>query len=195
MPITVLLLAAVALTIAVVVGAVWLIRRTVPATREGFHAEISAPMLGVVAALFGLLLAFVIITAYENFIEAGADVNREADSLASIVRDSTAFPEQDGERVRGAVRTYVRTVVDEEWGLMREGRDSLRASRALDGVFAALQAVEPKTPAASRINGINIPGNVSGRRRCPTHSEFRRHTTDAARTCKDQSRPTVSPGG
>ena len=71
-----------ALTIAVVVGAVWLIRRTVPATREGFHAEISAPMLGVVAALFGLLLAFVIITAYENFIEAGADVDREADSLA-----------------------------------------------------------------------------------------------------------------
>ncbi len=72
-----------ALTIAVVVGAVWLIRRTVPATREGFHAEISAPMLGVVAALFGLLLAFVIITAYQNFIEAGADVDREADSLAS----------------------------------------------------------------------------------------------------------------
>ena len=116
-----------ALTIAVVVGAVWLIRRTVPATREGFHAEISAPMLGVVAALFGLLLAFVIITAYQNFIEAGADVDREADSLAC---DSTvAFPEQDGERVRSAVRTYVRTVVDAEWGLMREGRDSLQASR------------------------------------------------------------------
>ena len=43
----------------------WLIRHAVPSTREGFHAEISAPMLGVVAALFGLLLAFVIITAYE----------------------------------------------------------------------------------------------------------------------------------
>ena len=122
-----LLLAAVALTIAVVVGAVWLIRRTVPATREGFHAEISAPMLGVVAALFGLLLAFVIITAYQNFIEAGADVDREADSLA--IDSTVAFPEQDGERVRSAVRTYVRTVVDAEWGLMREGRDSLQASR------------------------------------------------------------------
>ena len=88
-PISVLLLAAVALAFAVVVLAVWLVRRAVPATREGFHAEISAPMLGVVAALFGLLLAFVIITAYENFLEASADVSREADSLASIVRDST----------------------------------------------------------------------------------------------------------
>ena len=43
-------------------------------------------MLGVVrAALFGLLLAFVIITAYENFIEAGADVDREA-RLARVDR-------------------------------------------------------------------------------------------------------------
>jgi uncharacterized membrane protein YqhA len=78
-PLSVLLLAAVGLTLAVVLLAVWVIRRTVPETREGFHAEISAPMLGVVAALFGLILAFVIIIAYENFLEASADVSREAD--------------------------------------------------------------------------------------------------------------------
>src|SRR3954454_21388541 len=89
-PVSVLAVMAVGLTIGVVVIAVWLIRRTVPATREGFHAEISAPMLGVVAALFGLLLAFVIIIAYENFLEASANVSREADSLAAIVRDSAA---------------------------------------------------------------------------------------------------------
>jgi uncharacterized membrane protein YqhA len=78
-PLSVLLLAAVGLTLAVVLLAVWVIRRTVAETREGFHAEISAPMLGVVAALFGLILAFVIIIAYENFLEASADVSREAD--------------------------------------------------------------------------------------------------------------------
>ena len=65
------------------------------------------------------------------------------------MRDSTAFTGQDGERVRGAVGTYVRTVVDDEWELMREGGDSLQASRALDAVFAALQSVEPTTPAAT----------------------------------------------
>ena len=55
-PLTLLLIAAVGLSIAVVLLAVWLVRRIVPATKEGFHAEISAPMVGVVAALFGLLL-------------------------------------------------------------------------------------------------------------------------------------------
>jgi hypothetical protein len=148
-PIPVLMLAAVGLTFGVVVLAVWLVRRTVPATREGFHAEISAPMLGVVAALFGLLLAFVIIIAYENFLETSADVSREADSLASLVRDSAAFAEPEGDRVRDAVGNYVRAVVDEEWERMHDGSDSPRSLSALDGVFAALQSVEPRSPGAT----------------------------------------------
>ena len=39
---------------------------------------------------------------------------------------------------------------------MREGGDSLRASRALDGVFAALQAVEPTTPAATGFDDDSV---------------------------------------
>jgi len=87
---------------------VWVIRRALPATRQGFHAEISAPMLGVVASLFGLILTFVIIIAYENYLEANADVSQEADALASIVRDSQAFPQREGKEVRAAVGRYLR---------------------------------------------------------------------------------------
>ena len=148
-PLSVLLLAAVGLTLAVVLLAVWVIRRTVPETREGFHAEISAPMLGVVAALFGLILAFVIIIAYENFLEASADVSREADALASIVRDSAAFSEPEGDHVRGAVGKYVHSVVEDEWPLLREGHDSSETANALDGVFDAMQTVEPKSAGAT----------------------------------------------
>jgi hypothetical protein len=144
-PIAVLMVAVVGLALAVVVLAVWLVRRSVPATREGFHAEISAPMLGVVAALFGLLLAFVIIIAYENFLDTSADVSREADSLAAIVRDSAAFATPQGDRVRAAAGTYARTVVEQEWPRMRDGNNSPRAASALDDVFAALQRVEPRS--------------------------------------------------
>jgi Protein of unknown function (DUF4239) len=147
-PAYVLLVVVVAVTLAVVVLAVWLVRRAVPATRDGFHAEVSAPMLGVVAALFGLLLAFVIIIAYQNYLSAGADVSREADALASIVRDSDAFPKSDGIRVRGAVGEYARAITDDEWPQMRDGRSSPAASRALDGVVAALQTTQPRSPAA-----------------------------------------------
>src|SRR3954454_7190410 len=115
LPVTVIMVLTVAVTLGAVVLAVWLTRRIVPATRDGFHAEISAPMLGVVAAVFGLLLAFVIIIGYQNFLDADANVDREADALASIVRDSAAFPEPGGSNVRSSVGTYVHSVVTDEW--------------------------------------------------------------------------------
>ncbi len=148
-PLTLLLVAAVSLSVGVVLLAVWLIRRTVPATTEGFHAEISAPMVGVVAALFGLLLAFVIIIAYQNFLDADANVSREADSLASIMRDSAAFPEPGGQNVRRAVGTYVRAVVNHEWPQMRDGNDSALAVSGLEGIYAAFRTVEPRSPQAT----------------------------------------------
>jgi hypothetical protein len=146
-PLSVIMIVTVVITFVVVLLAVWVIRRTVPATREGFHAEISAPMLGVVAALFGLILAFVIIIAYQNFLDADANVSREADALASITRDSAAFPEPGGANVRRAVGTYVRSVVNDEWPKMHNTGDySLLAARRLDDVFAAFRTVKPTSP-------------------------------------------------
>lgn len=140
-----LLLAAAALALGIVLVAVVVIRRLVPATSEGYHAEISAPMLGVVAALFGLFLAFVIIIAYQNYLSAGSNISRETESLSAIVRDSAAFPEPERGSVRAAVGTYVRAVVNDSWPLMRTGRTSEHAVQGLDEIYAALRTVDPKS--------------------------------------------------
>lgn len=143
-PLTILVTVALLLAIGGVLLGVWLVRRFVPATREGFHAEISAAVLGVVAAIFGLLLAFVIVIAYENYLDARANASQEADALAAIVRDSDAFP-AGGAEVKAAVGDYVRSVVNDEWPAMREGTDSDSARGSLEGVFAAFRAVKPQT--------------------------------------------------
>ena len=142
---TVMVAAAFVLVVGAVLGGVWLVRRFIPATREGYHAEISAAVLGVVAAIFGLLLAFVIVIAYENYLDADTNVSREADALASIVRDSAAFPEPGGAAVRRSVGAYVRSVVNDEWPAMRDGSDTDSARAGLNGVFAAFRTVEPRT--------------------------------------------------
>ena len=128
---------------------VWLIRRLVPATREGFDAEVSSQMLGVVASLLGLLLAFVIVIEYQNFGDAQDNVGQEADSLAAITHDSQALAPAQGARVRAAIGTYVRAVVDDEWPLLREGHDSLRAQNDVNGVYVAMEAARPTTPQAT----------------------------------------------
>jgi len=50
--------------------------------------------------------------------------------------------------VRAAVGEYVRTVVTDEWPRMHEGRDSMRAAKAVEGTYTALQQVHPESPEA-----------------------------------------------
>ena len=136
-PTALLVLAVVGAVLGLVLLAVWAVRRFVPATREGFDAEVSSQVLGVAASLFGLLLAFVVVIEFQAFSAAGDNVAAEADGLAAIARDSKVFDEPGGTRVRTAIGTYVRTVVDEEWPLMREGEESPAAWQAMDGIFAS----------------------------------------------------------
>ncbi len=142
-PMWLLLIAVVLAIVGLVLVLVWLTRRLVPSVAEGFDAEVASQMLGVVAALFGLLLAFIIVIAYQNYGDTQSRVSGEADALAAIVRDSESFAPADGGEVRRAVGAYVRIVVDEEWPLMQDGEDSAQAWAAVDDVYAALQAVEP----------------------------------------------------
>ncbi len=143
-PIWLLLIVVVGAIVGLMLLIVWLVRRFVPAVREGFDAEVSSQMLGVVAALFGLLLAFIVVIAYQNFGDTQSNVSNEADALAAVVRDSGVFPKPDRDRIRNAVSIYVRAVVNDEWPRMHEGKNSARASAAVDGMYAALQGVDPK---------------------------------------------------
>src|SRR6478736_6356410 len=60
-PTPLLVLVVVGLVVGIVLLGVWAVRRFVPSTRDGFDAEVSSQMMGVVASLFGLLLAFVVV--------------------------------------------------------------------------------------------------------------------------------------
>ena len=145
-PTPLLVFGVVGAVVGIVLLSVWAVRRWLPATRDGFDAEVSSQMLGVVASLFGLLLAFVVVIEFQAFTAAGDNVGTEADDLAAIIRDSRVFDEPGGTIVRSAIGDYVRVVVDEEWPLMRDGKESPAAWRGIDGVFSAMQDYTPVTP-------------------------------------------------
>ena len=148
-PVSVLVVGTIVLTVCLVLLGVWLIRRLVPVTKEGFDAEVSSQMLGVVASLFGLLLAFVIVIEYQNFGSAQDNVGQEADSLAAITRDTDALAPAQAALVHVAIGTYVRAVVTDEWPRLREGQASAQASADVDHIYAALEAAKPTSPQAT----------------------------------------------
>ena len=60
-PAPLLVFAAIGAVVGIVLLSGWAVRRWLPATREGLDAEVSSQVLGVVASLVGLLLAFVVV--------------------------------------------------------------------------------------------------------------------------------------
>jgi hypothetical protein len=142
-PTPLLVLVVVGVVVGIVLLSVWAVRRWLPITRDGFDAEVSSQMLGVVASLFGLLLAFVVVIEFQAFSAAGDTVGNEADGLEAIVRDSYAFGNPGGTAVRSSIGDYVRVVANQEWPLMRDGKESPAAWDEIDRVFAAMQAYEP----------------------------------------------------
>ncbi len=73
-PALALVLVVVGSVLAIVLFGVWAVRSWVPATRDGFDAEVSSQVLGVVATIFGLLLAFVIVIEFQAFNDASDSV-------------------------------------------------------------------------------------------------------------------------
>src|SRR5271170_2774620 len=70
---------------------------------------------GVIGAFYGLLLAFVIVAAWERFDRADEMAQTEAMSLASLYRISKGFPQPLQQNLQQALRNYALRAINIEW--------------------------------------------------------------------------------
>lgn len=71
---------------AVSVFGLYMVRILVPLERLKQNHEVAGFTFGVIGAFYGLLLAFVIVAAWERFDRAGDEVQSEAVALTSLYR-------------------------------------------------------------------------------------------------------------
>ncbi len=102
-------------------------RRLAPSLQETGENEIAGVILGVLAAIHGIVLAFDIVSLFEDFRKTEGDVRTEATALSKVYRDSQAFAPPAAKRVKTAVGDYIYTVVHAEWPEMSHGRESEKA--------------------------------------------------------------------
>jgi len=101
--------------------------------------------LEVVGAIYGIVLAFVIVLMWQSIDTARDAVSDEASSLAQFAIDIRVLPPEDRARVENSLSNYLNAVLDEEWDAMADGHESLRAHRALDRIFTTMEHVRPVT--------------------------------------------------
>ena len=102
---------------------VWLrpvVRRLVDSPSEWDRAL--AHVIGTFGVFFGILLALVALSVYENFAETRTATLREAAQLTALYRGTTALPEDLGEPIRDTLAEYVHAVIDEDFASTEERR-------------------------------------------------------------------------
>src|SRR3712207_5994522 len=112
----------------VAVGGLMLVERFVSASLRREHNDVAGFIYAVVGIVYAVLLALVVIAAWEEHETAKDTAQTEANELAETFWLAQGLPEPEGPRLQELARSYGRVVVDEEWPLVaREGRASPRA--------------------------------------------------------------------
>lgn len=104
----------------------YVVRVLVPLERLKQNHEVAGFTFGVLGAFYGLLLAFVIVAAWERFDRADEKVQSEALAATSLYRLAKSFAPPLNQEMQRAVRAYVRRIVEVEWPEMaasRSGRE------------------------------------------------------------------------
>jgi hypothetical protein len=116
-----------------------------PETRER-ASPTAATTLQVVATIYAILIAFVIVDEYTQLRDTQGEISSKAASLSIVFENSRAFPDAEGGPIRTTALGYATAVVEK--GLPHLEADDTpdpATDQAIEDLFAAVQATEPTT--------------------------------------------------
>lgn len=106
-----------------------------------------ATVLGVVAALYAVLVAFVILNEWQTFDEVQGHVSDEAASLAGIYYSASTLPQPAQGEIQTQVLRYARSVLCDELPRLRDvGRSSLRTRDEMERLFTEISETHASDP-------------------------------------------------
>ncbi len=123
-----------------------LVRRYVPEDVRHRAGATAAVTLQVLATIYAILIAFVIVDEYTPLQSAQSEISDKAAALSTLFENSRAFPTPEGDVVRARTLDYARdlhpiTIPH----LGDEATPDATTERLLEDLFAAVQGIEPTT--------------------------------------------------
>jgi hypothetical protein len=123
----------------------FLFHRLFPAQFSDDHKGLAMSVLGVVATVNSLLLAFSAVSVWDAYQDADAAVMEEANTVGALARDLAVFATPNAAEARAALRQYAEVVVSDEWQSMQRGQASQKAWDQFDDLFRTVATLETGT--------------------------------------------------
>lgn len=113
-------------------GALLLLRRHF-GSRDISQEHIHPSVFNFFTTLYAFFIGFAIVTLWSAFLNAKANVTREANALLTSYRIARTLPHTGA--FQQATMAYVHSVIHDEWGRMEKGTMSEETSRRFDDIW------------------------------------------------------------
>ena len=137
----------VCLAVLLAVGGLVLVERLKPGRRRLRQNDVAGFIYAVLGVAYSVLLGLMLVAVWEQWNAATAAVDQEARDVADVFFLAHRLPEPEGRHLQELTRSYARTVVNEEWPLMKRGKVSPKAWAILDEIRDSMQRMKPTTDA------------------------------------------------
>ena len=127
-----------------------LVRRIVPSSELAEHTDVAGYVYAVIGVIYAVVLALVVIAAWEEYRDAREAAAREASAVLNLARAANGWPAGERDKVESALIAYARQVVDDEWPAMARGDFSSTADTVTENqIWQALNESDESAAAKS----------------------------------------------
>jgi uncharacterized protein DUF4239 len=126
-------------SIAIAGVSIWVANRMLPDTMSEGHNGALSPFMTCVGLVYGALLGFTIVVAWEQFSSAQANVSNEASTVTTMYRQTVGMPPPEQALMRVLLRKYTTAVEGPEWAdAVQVGAGTEGARDALNEMYGVL---------------------------------------------------------
>src|SRR5512133_819483 len=129
------------------VGLMYLVRSRSKVDHFFIEVERGAGTFAFLGTAYAVLLAFVVLAAFQSFNDAKTGAEEEATTVVQLSRTAKFFPPAERDPIGGVVICYGRAVIHEEWPAMKEGTRSPIVQGWVNRLEEGLLQLHPDTPA------------------------------------------------
>ncbi len=119
--------------------------------------SVTGSIYPVMGGIYGIFLAFTIIIAWSQFLDAKRSVYQEVTHLSELWRDAQVFPEPVQKRIETQLIAYAEAVVHTEWkSIGLAGQPSPEAQNAYRDLWQCYYDFKPETPQQETFYQISL---------------------------------------
>lgn len=126
-------------------GGLLIVRRRVPLEELRANLMVGSIILGVIAHVYAVLLAFVVVVVWGHYNDTSTLSEQASASVGGMFWMAQGLPDPARQQIQGHLRDYAQAVVTDEWPLLAHGQESDTAWDAHDQLWQDVYQLSGQT--------------------------------------------------